>query len=829
MAGLMIAIANSISSNYVSGIAGPSYDPDAEAFFTAEAGAGVTLSDTEKTAINTLVVNLKAANIWTKFKALYPFIGSTATSQKFNLINPADTNAAFRLTFNGGWSHSSTGANPAPLGTNTNAFANTYFVPTSNYSTTNGHLSYYATTNTSSPSFGAIMGSVYLSGDYRFTYLGTQGNQFYPLIASGTTGGTGLNYTATRFNSLLIANRNNASTQDGWDDNKKTALARAAYAHSAYSVYIGARNNTGTADNYGTQECKFASIGTELTDLEAQVFNQIVEGYQFTLGRNMSPSQSFYYNTAYNNETNAFLYSTQITDTTTQVATNTLVNDLKAAGVWTKMKAVYPMAGSTATTQKYNLVNSQDTNAAFRLSFVGGWTHSSLGATPNGTNAYANTFLNTTTNLSLNSGHLSFYSRTNSVDASLRVDIGSLKSIPDSYSDLQVGSNNLSIFRFNNGTIYNSVATTNTLGFYSGSRTASNIIKLFKNGSIIVNGTASSSATSLTNFYLGAANSNGTALYYSTKQCAFASIGDSLTDTEAANFYTAVQNFQTTLGRAIFLSPPTVSDSDAQAFINAANIIDQAEATAVNNLTIGLKADNLWTKMKAIYPFVGSSATSQKYNLKNPLDTNAAFRLTFAGGMTHSFTGAKGNGTNAYANTFFVPNGNLTLYNGHLSFYNRTSAFKASTAGVMLGVSENSGTYDAKEIFQIGSNIATTSITASQPSAVTATEYAQITGQALRDGFWINTRTSSAVTSLKLVKNGSVVANSTTNATGVALNLYSVYMFAHQSRTIASPFAQNFDDAECAFASIGDGLSDTEAANLNTRVQTFNTTLNRQV
>jgi hypothetical protein len=38
---------------------------------------------------------------------------------------------------------------------------------------------------------------------------------------------------------------------------------------------------------------------------------------------------------------------------------------------------------------------------------------------------------------------------------------------------------------------------------------------------------------------------------FSTKESAFASIGDGLTDAEAANFYTAVQAYQTTLGRAV--------------------------------------------------------------------------------------------------------------------------------------------------------------------------------------------------------------------------------------------------------------------------------------
>jgi hypothetical protein len=38
---------------------------------------------------------------------------------------------------------------------------------------------------------------------------------------------------------------------------------------------------------------------------------------------------------------------------------------------------------------------------------------------------------------------------------------------------------------------------------------------------------------------------------YYANQFAFASIGDGLTNTEAANFYTAVQAYQTTLSRQV--------------------------------------------------------------------------------------------------------------------------------------------------------------------------------------------------------------------------------------------------------------------------------------
>lgn len=123
------------------------------------------------------------------------------------------------------------------------------------------------------------------------------------------------------------------------------------------------------------------------------------------------------------NDAYKFLLAANINDIRIKNAVNQLVINLKAANIWTKMKAIYPMIGGTATTHKFNLKNPADTNAAFRLNFVGGWTHSSNGATPNGTNAYADTYLSPSTQLNLTSTHLSYYSRT---DVNLtQVEIGS--------------------------------------------------------------------------------------------------------------------------------------------------------------------------------------------------------------------------------------------------------------------------------------------------------------------------------------------------------------------------------------------------------------------
>ena len=110
-------------------------------------------------------------------------------------------------------------------------------------------------------------------------------------------------------------------------------------------------------------------------------------------------------------------------------------------------------------------------------------------------------------------------------------------------------------------------------------------------------------------------------------------------------------------------------DADAQAFIAAAGITNLTQASAVNTLVNDLKTYGLWTKMKALYPMVGGTATSHKFNLKDPRDLDAAFRLTFSGGWTHSSTGALPNGTTGYAETYFNPTTGYSVNNSKYPKY----------------------------------------------------------------------------------------------------------------------------------------------------------------
>jgi hypothetical protein len=363
------------------------------------------------------------------------------------------------------------------------------------------------------------------------------------------------------------------------------------------------------------------------------------------------------------------------------------------------------------------------------------------------------------------------------------------------------------------GTTPSSTIST-SVGLWMGNRTASNSSKLFLNGSVNYSHTTVSSALPTSAIFLSARNT-APAANYSSAQVAFASIGDGLTDTEAANLYTAVQAYQTTLGRSV--GTQTVSDADAQAFVNAAVIEDQVQATAINTLVTDLKGYGIWTKMKAIYPFVGGTASTHKWNLKDPRDLDAAFRLVFSGGWTHSSTGALPNGTNAYANTYFNPATNSLSYNNnHLSYYSRTSASATNAiyeigsgdstdggTGLFLRRANNTAAYDSGSAVNPGNRLLVSGVT---------------NAQGLYTGTSITTNIG------YLFKNGvqQQIKNPLNN---IAMKSYNYYLggFNEQNTTIY------YSNKECAFASIGNGLTTTEAANLYTAVQAYQTTLSRNV
>lgn len=239
-----------------------------------------------------------------------------------------------------------------------------------------------------------------------------------------------------------------------------------------------------------------------------------------------------------------------ITSDTVKTAVNNCIITLKSIGFWTKCNAIYGFAGDDisqtyASQYKYNWKDPQDTDAAFRLTFTGGWTFASTGILPSGSD-YADTHLNPNSVLSKNDTHYSFYSRTNSSGGIC--DIGCED--PSNLHRVFI-KNGASLLYYVFTDNFSIKANANSLGLHLMTRTSSTAIDVFKNGSSL--GSDSIASTSLINFnmYIGATNNNGSPDFNSTRECAFATIGSGIDSSLAASAYTAIQTYQTALSRNV--------------------------------------------------------------------------------------------------------------------------------------------------------------------------------------------------------------------------------------------------------------------------------------
>lgn len=693
---------------------GVSYgDSDAQAFIAATGLTGTT----EVNAVNNLVANLKSYGLWSKMKAIYPFVSDTV-----NLLSYSEdfTNAA--------WSKN----NITVTGNTTTAPNGTTTADTITDNSTSGlHQVQFPITTT----VGAYTISCYAKAG-TLSYIGLFNNssnqgKFFNL-SNGTTAG---NIVAAPTSTTI------QSVGNGW------------YRFSITTTTLGSNSNW-----------------------------QIIVSED---GINYSYSGT---------GKNAYIWGAQLDAGTTATTYQPI--------------ATTP-ANRFVSQFKYNLKDARDLDAAFRLAFNGTWTYSKQGATPNGSNAYANTYLVPNTYLSSTSNHLSFYSRTQA--STYSIEVGCEATDGSTNMDLILYHAFLTRKSYVDGSFTTNEAqsnTTNTLGYQIGSRTASNILKLYWNNSLLNTNTNTKSVGMVSSsLFIGATQKVG-ASGYSNKQVAFSTIGDGLTDTEATNLYTSVQLFQQELSR--YVGVPIVSDANAQAFLDAAVITDQTQANAVNTLVTDLKTYGLWAKMKAIYPFVGGTATTHKWNLKDPRDLDAAYRLAFSGAWTHSSTGALPNGANAYADSFFIPSTALTLNSSHLGFYSRTNNTTGidDLSAVVVGDTQNMRIIiNLTGSLYVDLNSATERVTGANANST---------------GFYQASRTSS--TSLKVYKNNTTFGTNTSANTGT-LPIISMYIGAAHRGTGAI----NYSNRECAFATLGDGLSDTEAANLYTAVNKFQTSLSRNV
>lgn len=635
-----------------------------------------------------------------------------ASQMKYNLKDARDLDAAFRLTWSGGWTYSATGATP----NGTNAYADTKFIPSSNLTINDQSYSVYSRSNTAAGNKREL-GINYL-GDVGVIVRYT-GDLFYPAIGSGSYP----NVTNTDSRGLFVADRTDGTNVKGYKNGSLVVnSAQIPQLLTTYSAYIGARNSNGAANDFSDRQLAFVHLGQGLTDQDNMLLNQIVEKYQVALSRGVQAAQSFYYNSAYSNEANTYLYSTQITGTTQVSAINTLINSLKANNLWSKMKAVYPFV-----TDKWNMLSYTEdfTNAV--------WGKTNVTATLTGTYNNSNYFKIAD---SVNGSNIFLFNFSNIITATTYTVSANFKKGEYDYVQMHYSGSPGAVFNLANGTIVGSVATNTTI-------------------SDIGNGWYRCTITY---------TASGSAIYFSPNKTS-----------------TSGYNYSGTIGSGIYMQSP--------------------------QLEIGTSASTYQPVLGA-NNYSANVSAQMKFNLVNPQDSDAAFRLAFSGGWTYSTNGAQPNGTNGYADTKLVPSTSIASINSaHISFYSRTNSDSNCDIGAATAVPTA-----AFQVWPKQSNLRYIRVFSNfTPESTTESTAA----------FYLNSRLNS--TNITGYRNGVVLSTLALSSISTITN--SIVISARSDGGTVS----NYSNRQTAFATIGDGLTDAEALILYNLIQQYQTDLSRQV
>lgn len=263
-----------------------------------------------------------------------------------------------------------------------------------------------------------------------------------------------------------------------------------------------------------------------------------------------------------------------------------------------------------------------------------------------------------------------------------------------------------------------------------------------------------------------------------------------------------------------------IYDADTTAYMNALVIANNSTVyfsgtpqertgaqlwTAVDALVVSLKTASLWTRFYVICLFLGGTAARHKLNLKNPLDTDGAFRLAFSGGWTHSATGSLPNGTDGYARTFFNPFVNFTTTSGSMFLYSRTNnAVHGYDLGVAISVAH----------------------------VIICRYFNQRTHLNFGEGYYHATPEVSGAGRFGCVRNDGLTTKGYRNAVEIMSNNHNVTLqnsdfYLGATNVGGSP--AYFAGKEYCELMFGTGFSAAEVTAINTIFNTFETALNRQV
>lgn len=265
---------------YVRGI---EYHADSAAFFAACAAAGSSLGPMEKAVTDRLVRDLhgefnpsySTSNVWSKYLALYPFVGAASGSHSINLKNPG----AFRLSFIGSPTHSANGVEF----NGSSQYANTHLNQTL-LSYSNNSISIYTDNFSGGVTYiyGTYDGGVGIVGWAKnsgvYINMGTFGSYSIPII-----GGGGGSVSITKFTTVDFSS---SSRVDLYCNGVSFYDTTPSPSANSAEIFIAALSQGGTPIVLSGMYCKFFGVANNsLTSTENLHLNNAVAAYQTALSR----------------------------------------------------------------------------------------------------------------------------------------------------------------------------------------------------------------------------------------------------------------------------------------------------------------------------------------------------------------------------------------------------------------------------------------------------------------------------------------------------------------------------------------------------------------
>lgn len=310
-------------------------DPDALSLATL---GNVTVA-AERLALDKLALDLKAANLWVKLHALYPFTPGS------------DSRISYALNLRVPGTHTLT--IPADIVCNPSGITNIAATTAQCTSTTLG----FNVVDLNNSTIGVFYNNpaTLLQSLCDARIVPTTGAQLRLQTRGdgGTLAGEGLAICITASN-LLVADQgepglhtlrrlNNVAT---YDVNGTTLTSDAVTAST---------NPTDGVFSVGTvQPISCAFVATHLTNAELITLTSIINTYQAALTVSRNYNMTMYVNA----DTATFAQVAQLQRWRHIAITNNLVTGLKTDDIWSLLTALYPFVGGTASAHSINLKNS---------------------------------------------------------------------------------------------------------------------------------------------------------------------------------------------------------------------------------------------------------------------------------------------------------------------------------------------------------------------------------------------------------------------------------------------------------------------------------------